>query len=316
MRWRLAITLCAALAASAGCRNCGHVEAELAARESDVRVLREELHKSEFLAEGLMKELAAHKGLPGPDGVLRPPTEPYPVRSIRLGNLTSSRPSEVLPGDDAIEVMIEPLDTEGQALKAPGAAQVEVLEVTTEGLKRPLSCWEISADELRRSWRSGLFNTGYVLNFRYKVFPSTETVRVIARFRMLDGRIFEADKDIRVRVVPLKDRPHTGAPPLLPPGVVPPRKPGRELPPPREEKPPRMPPADNGKEPEKPPPMPPADNGKPPGKPPEKPPPMPPAENGKKPEKPPEKMPPADGPILSARKQPVAVIGRPVPFKE
>jgi hypothetical protein len=234
MSGRLAITaaFAAALLGLTGCRNCSKVERELAARESDVRTLKEELGRATFMADALSKELSAQKGLPGPDGILRPPTEPYPVRSIRLGGRTSGRPSDTLPGDDRLEVMIEPLDTEGQAIKAPGSAQIEVQEVTQEGLKRLLSVWDIPPDQLRRSWQNGLINTGYILVLPWKSPPMEERLRVTARFRMMDGRLFEADKDIRVRLLPLKQRL-----PVLPGPVLPPPTP--ELPPPE-----KMPPAE------------------------------------------------------------------------
>jgi hypothetical protein len=202
MRWTGAMTLCAALAALSGCRNCSRVEAELAAREKDVATLKEELSRTEFVAHGLMRELAARDGVPGPDGVVRPPTTPYPVRSIRLGRRTSQ-----LPDGDGLEVQIEPIDTEGQAIKAPGLAQVEVQELTPEGLKKPLSYWDLSPDQLRRSWQSGLFSQGYILTFRWKAVPRTEKLRVIARFRMMDGRTFETDKDITLSVPPYRGKP-------------------------------------------------------------------------------------------------------------
>ncbi len=280
MRWRLALTaaLGAAISCLTGCRSCSKVERELAARESDVRTLKDELGRATFMADALSKELSAQKGLPGPDGILRPPTEPYPVRSLRLGGRTSGRPSDTLPGDNRLEVMLEPLDTEGQSIKAPGSAQIEVQEVTPEGLKRPLSVWEVPPDQLRRSWQSGLINTGYILEFPWKSFPTTETLRVTARFRMMDGRMFEADKDIRVRVLPIKDRPPTMAPPPMPPADLPIPKPA--------DGPPILP------------------APKPEVKPPEK---MPPANGG---------TPLPEGPTLTSGKGPAAVMLRPVPLKD
>src|SRR4051812_14839138 len=178
MRQGSAIVLGLVLAlSSAGCRSCALVESQLAARESDVRVLKEELARSAFLADALSKELSALRGVPGPDGILRPPTEPYPVRSLRLGSLTSARPSDVLPGDDALQVQIEPLDTEKQAIKAPGSARIVALEVTEGGNKRILSMWDVPPEELRNSWQTGLFNTGYVLTFKFKELPTEARLR-------------------------------------------------------------------------------------------------------------------------------------------
>lgn len=203
MRWSLAWCLGAALAVSlAGCRSCDKVEAELRARESDVRELRDQLDRSEFQNKALVGELAARHGMPGPDGVLRPPSEPYPVRSIVLGRGTSGRMSETVPGDDALQVQLEPRDTENESIKAPGCATIELMEVNAEGLKRLITVWEVTAEQLRRSWRNGLLNTGYFLTLPWKVWPNTEKLRVVARFKLIDGRTFEADKDITVRLLP------------------------------------------------------------------------------------------------------------------
>lgn len=225
-RW-VALTLGTALAVGGvGCRNtCARVESELAARESDVRVLKEELGKVEFLNQGLVRELAALRGLPGPHGVVERPTEPWPVRSIALGGLTSTRPSESLPGDDALQVMLEPRDPENHPIKAPGHVVVEALEITPEGLKRPLSAWEVPPLALRGTWQNGLFNTGYLLTFPWKEFPSTDRLRVRVRFTMLDGRAFEADKDVTVRVIPEPHRPRIVPGPSIGPPVLPPPKP-------------------------------------------------------------------------------------------
>ena len=36
----------------------------------------------------------------------------------------------------------------------------------------------------------------------WKVWPSTEKLRVIAQFSLADGRFFEADKDVTIRLAP------------------------------------------------------------------------------------------------------------------
>ncbi len=94
-----------------------------------------------------------------------------------------------------------------------------VYEVNTEGLKRPLSVWQVSPQELRGKWQNGLITTGYVLVLPWKVWPSTEKLRVVARFQLVDGRTFEADKDVTVHVLPEKARKST--PPAAPATPVP-----------------------------------------------------------------------------------------------
>jgi hypothetical protein len=102
-----------------------------------------------------------------------------------------------------------------QAVKVPGSLVVQALEITPEGGKRPLSTWEIPAEQLRRSWQSGLLSTGYTVVLPWKRCPTTEKLRVVAQFKLPDGRVFEADKDVTIHVPPQPLQP------ALPPEPVP-----------------------------------------------------------------------------------------------
>src|SRR5262249_19559199 len=142
-----------------------------------------------------------------------------PIRSLTLGRQTGGRELEGVTGDGALQVVLEPRDPENQSIKVPGAALVEVFEITPEGLKRPLSTWEITPDQLRSTWRAGLLTTGYVLLLPWKEQPTTEKQRVVVQFRLSDGRMFEAEKDITIRVPkgPRKLMPPPDDGPVLPP---------------------------------------------------------------------------------------------------
>lgn len=256
MRWSMGTCLGAALALIAcGCRANGRrdaIEAELRAREADVHTLRTDLEREQLMNRLLVGELAALHGAPGPDGMPRPPSEPYPVQSVVLGRQTAGRFNDRLGGDDALQVQIEPRDTEGQAIKAPGSVFVEVFEVSPEGVKSPLSSWAVSREELRGKWQSGLFSSGYLLTLPWKVPPVTEKLRVAVRFQMLSGRLFEADKDIPIRVLPGAREQRKAPPPPAelapmpkfvgplpekPKEAKPPGPEKKELPPPTEEGP-------------------------------------------------------------------------------
>ncbi|HWG41455.1 MAG TPA: hypothetical protein VN688_01625 [Gemmataceae bacterium] len=235
----LVVTVC-------GCRSCDHVESELRARENDVRELRDEVDRCSIYNQTLQHELRSLRGelgLPSADGQ---PAVAYPVQTLVLGRQTGGRSNENCPGDDALQVQVEPRDPEGQSIKAPGSLLVQVQEITKEGTKRPLSSWEIPQEKLRRSWRNGLLTTGYVVNLPWKVWPSTEKLRVSAVLQLPDGRVFEADKDITVRLTPVNRRPAVvpdakpapappsagpGGPVLLPtPHLIDPAKPAKSLP--------------------------------------------------------------------------------------
>ena len=232
-RYARALLLGGMAAVSAlGCRNpCEPVERQLHARENELLAAREELERCHAINEGLQMELQAAHGDPNaaaPGDADKPSAMVYPIRSLTLGLQTGGRDGGATGGDEALQVVVEPRDADNQSVKVPGTLQIQALEITPSGLKQPLSNWQISEDELRRSWRAGLLTTGYVLVLPWKAWPSTEKVRVVVQFHANDGRLFEADKDITVRVVPAAKRP----PPMPPPDDGPTLPPPRPLPPP------------------------------------------------------------------------------------
>jgi hypothetical protein len=228
---RCLVACCFALlliTAVGGCHCCDRVETELRARENDVLQLREELDRCGIYNQALQQEVHALRGQLGmpPDG--QPPAA-YPVQSLVLGRQTGGRSNDICPGDDALQVQVEPRDPEGQAIKAPGQLLIHAQEITKEGLKRPLSSWVVPPEALRKSWKNGLLTTGYLLNLPWKVWPSTEKLRVGVELQLSDGRVFAADRDVTVRLTPINQRPsvvpntNTNAPaePTFPPAPKP-----------------------------------------------------------------------------------------------
>src|SRR5262245_54204286 len=254
----VALPLFAALVlGAAGCRtSCDRVESELRAREQDVHTLKDEVGRLAGLNEALTRELAAHRGEPGPDGIIHKPSEPYPMRSLALGRGTGGRGDEACGGDDGLIVIVEPRDCDDHVIKAPGEMVVDVIETPREGPSRHLKRYAIPPDQLRCTWQSGLFSTGYRLSLGFDRWPTTDRLRVVAYFRMMNGRIFEAAKDVVIRLPPERMRRPLNSPPPAPtpptPGPTPstppsPTPPGPTpapelLPGPKEEPPPHAPP--------------------------------------------------------------------------
>lgn len=206
------------LIAASGCRSCDRVESELRARESDVRELREELDRCGVYNQTLQQEVHALRGQLGVP-LSGPPPAAYPVQKLTLGPQSGGRSNNLCPGDDSLQVEVEPRDPDGHVIKAPGQLLILTEEITPEGLKRPLSSWMIPPDLLRKSWVNGLLTTGYLLNLQWKIWPSTEKLRVSVQFQLADGRLFGADRDVTVRLTPINQRP--GAAPKTNPNAAP-----------------------------------------------------------------------------------------------
>jgi hypothetical protein len=208
----LPLTLCLAL----GCRNCDLVEAELRTRERELREAQAELHRMEAQNQALLRQLGGPH--PGPVQVVPElPAPPPGVRQITLGRATGGLDEDNQPGDEALRVVLEPRDGDNHPVKTPGSLHVEVLEVNPEGVKTPLSSWDVSARELGSRWQTGFFSTGYHVVLPWKVWPATERLRVIAQFTLPDGHLFEAEKDVTVRLAsPAVRRRPPGDGPELP----------------------------------------------------------------------------------------------------
>jgi hypothetical protein len=198
----VAVLMCGFLVlAPAGCRSrCDLVEAELRTKERQLRELQEEACRTELFNEALQNELRILR--PQSHAAVSPEhaSQVYTLKEIALGRTTGGRDDDGHPGDEALQVLIEPRDPDGHAIKAPGSVRVDAAQISPEGIKTPLCYWELTPSQLRRTWRSGLFANGYDLILPWKVGPSSTKVRVTARMTIADGRMFEADKDVTIRL--------------------------------------------------------------------------------------------------------------------
>ncbi len=184
----------------AGCQSCDLVEAELRTKERQLRELQDELCSTRLFNEALHNELRVIRPQSGSSLSPEQASQIYTLKEIALGRTTGGRDDDGKPGDEALHVLIEPRDPDGHPIKAPGSVRVEAAQISTEGLKAPLCYWDIPPAQLRQTWRSGLFANGYDLVLPWKVQPISEKVRVTVRLSVADGRVFEADKDVTIRV--------------------------------------------------------------------------------------------------------------------
>jgi hypothetical protein len=206
----------------AGCRsgNRDLLENELRHREELYREALEEQRKAECRIDSLQREVEAmRRG--GPPPTPEQAALALGVKRITLGRSTAGYDGDGLPGDEVLQVVVEPRDCDEHIIKAPGVLQVLAQEITPQGVKIPVSSWELGPEDLRKSWKQGLLSSGYTLLLPWKQYPRTESVRVTVRFIVADARVYEADKDVRVRVCAgLPARPPDVSGEVVPPPVV------------------------------------------------------------------------------------------------
>jgi hypothetical protein len=183
------------------------LENELRAKEALYREALGELHRIEAHNEALQREITGlyHAGVPPLPPEIAAPT--FGLKRIALGRGTGGYDADGLPGDEALQVVVEPRDGDDHVVKVPGSLHVSAIEVNAQGLKQHLCWWTLTPEQLRPFWKQGLLSTGYAVTLPWTAFPHSETVRVVVQFKTADARVFEADRDVKVRLLPLSNMP-------------------------------------------------------------------------------------------------------------
>jgi hypothetical protein len=218
------------------------IEAELRTRERELADTRAQLEQ----AKNLNRAYGQQSPLATATPVSQHAPVYIPVKEIALGRGTGGVDEDGVPGDEGLMVVVVPKDEDAAAVKVPARVDIAAWEITPAGLKNPIGTWSLPAEKVRPTWRSGFISTGYFVAVPWQTYPSQEKVRIAVRFTTLDGRAFETDKDIGVK---LCQTPRVGpaGPPQTPIPVGPlgpvPREPlfPDPLPPGVEELPPPMP---------------------------------------------------------------------------
>jgi hypothetical protein len=199
-RWRRLVLFLTLVGMLGGCRAITRnpydkIEAELRTRERELAETRAELDNARLLNDAYARTPRATN----PDDCRTPF---LPVKDIQLATGTGGADNDGRPGDEALQVVIVPRDGDNSAIKLPANVTVFAYEIARNGTKAAIGRWDVAPDTLRRTWKSGLFSTGYFLTLQWDQPPVYERVRIQVRMQTLDGRVFEADRDITVRVIP------------------------------------------------------------------------------------------------------------------
>jgi len=203
-----------------GCKHKNDLlENELRERDQQMREALDELGKADHRTEAQQREIEALRK--GATITPEQAAQTFGLKRISFGRGTGGVDNDSMPGDEALQVILEPHDSDDHVIKAPGTLYVLAVEINQQGLKTPFSSWTVAPEKLRQSWKQGLLSTGYSLILPWKNFPQTENLRIVGRLITPDGRIFETDKDIKVRLVPGAPRRPEGPPDCpIPPEAI------------------------------------------------------------------------------------------------
>jgi hypothetical protein len=124
----------------------------------------------------------------------------YNLKKVNIGGFTNISDKDKDSLYEKLIVYIQPLDTDGDIIKAIGSVEVQLWNLEKPQNQAMLGHWHVDADELRKFWISSFISTNYRLIFDLpeKIGQTDEplTVRLIF-IDYLTGKTFKQQKQIK-----------------------------------------------------------------------------------------------------------------------
>lgn len=128
----------------------------------------------------------------------------FTVDRIVLASRTGGVDLDGQPGDDGVVVYLQPVDADGDVIKAAGQITIQLVDLTNPGAARSIATYVFSdRDELRKNWYGGFMTNHYTLKCEFP--PNTKPPREVqVRVTFLDwltGREFVVSRSVTVDIV-------------------------------------------------------------------------------------------------------------------
>ncbi len=190
------------LALAGGCENTNIRKIPLA---EQIQTLREEktqltrqLEQSKTENKQFKKQVQVLAGLK-PEVKLE---NLYNLQKIRIGRYTNFYDKDKDGKKEKLIVYIQPIDEDGDIVKATGAVDVQLWDLNEKDGQALLGQWHVKPNELKKLWFATLITINYRLTFdvadKIDKFEDPLTVKVTFA-DYLTGKVFKEQKTIKPR---------------------------------------------------------------------------------------------------------------------
>ena len=124
----------------------------------------------------------------------------YSLEAVRIGRLTNLYDKNDDGKKEKLIVYIQPIDRDGDIIKAAGSVEVKLWNLNNEDGKAELGEWKVGPDELKKLWFAAMMAVNYrlALDVGDKVKDYTEPLTVRVAFTdYLTGRVFKEERQIK-----------------------------------------------------------------------------------------------------------------------
>jgi len=183
----------------AGCQNEQQKESTAARIEQltqEKAQLQEQIEQARSENERLKEQVRVLSGLP--EEVKLENTRR--LKSLKVGRFTGFYDKDKDGKKEKLIVYIEPMDEEGDRIKAGGTVDVQLWDLNKSQDDALLGQWHVTSDELRKAWFDTLLSTNYrcVFDITGKVEDFTKPLTVKVTFTdYLTGRTFTDQRAIK-----------------------------------------------------------------------------------------------------------------------
>jgi len=191
------------LSFAAGCENANNIRTPLVEQIGNLteqkKQLENQLEQTRSENEQLTKQMHVLSGLPKEVKG----ENLYRLEKIKIGKYTGFFDKDDDGTKEKLIVYIQPIDEEGDIIKATGAVDVQLWDLdSSEANQALLGQWHVEPGELKKLWFASLVTINYRFTFdiadKVKSFNEPLTVK-IAFTDYLSGKVFKEQKVIKPR---------------------------------------------------------------------------------------------------------------------
>jgi hypothetical protein len=184
---------------AAGCENGGSSPTEqIQTLKQEKKQLARQIEQSKAENEQLQKQVQVLADLP-PEVRLE---SLYDLQKIKITRYTNLYDKDKDGEKEKLIVYIQPMDAEGDIVKASGAVDVQLWDLDRENGEALLGQWQVKPEELKKLWFATIITINYRLTFDVadKITGDEESLVVKVTFTdYLTGKVFKEQRIIKPR---------------------------------------------------------------------------------------------------------------------
>jgi len=169
---------------------------EINALKQEKTQLREQIEESEKEVEQLQEQVQVLSGLPGE----KKAENLYNVQKIKVTRYTNLYDKDDDGRYEKLIVYLQPIDEEGDVVKATGSVDVQLWDLNKEADKSLLGEWHVGAGELKKLWFATIITINYRMTYDVGEIISEYKEALTVKVTFTDyvtGKVFKEQREIR-----------------------------------------------------------------------------------------------------------------------